>query len=124
MNTKQHQRCVLLITVLISLFFAPVNVLPSSDIEEFKNTEEQEHIQSEKYALLFGGGFNNKNNLESFYANIEYVYDALRQLRYKNGGKRKILKPYSLEVKHSKGLLLTVKQPGRDYSRSWIILQQ
>jgi hypothetical protein len=83
MNTRQHQRCVLLIIVLISLFFAPLNVLPSSDIEEFKNAEENEHIQSERYALLFGGGFNNKNNLESFYTNIEYVYDALRQLGYK-----------------------------------------
>lgn len=83
MNIKLQQLYFLLIIIPISIFSTPVNVLPASHIEALKNTEEHEHNQSEHYAILLGGGFNRKNNLESFYRNIEYVYDTLRQLGYK-----------------------------------------
>ena len=83
MNCKLQHCSVLPIIILIGIFFAPGNVLPSSDIKGLKNPEKHQNIQSEKYALLIGGGYNNQNNLASFYINIEYVRDTLRQLGYK-----------------------------------------
>jgi hypothetical protein len=38
----------------------------------------------QKYALLVGGGVTERDNFESYYKNIEYVYNTLKKLGYRN----------------------------------------
>jgi len=83
LNIILKQGLILLISTFISMFFVPANVLASRDIYELKIPSDHKDIEPEKYALLLGGGTNNQNNFDSFYANIAYVYDVLRQLGYK-----------------------------------------
>jgi hypothetical protein len=83
MHIRLQQCSVLLAILLISIFLAPLCILSALDKKESTSFEARKYSQPQQYALLLGGGFNSQNNLESFYKNIAYVYEALRDLGYK-----------------------------------------
>jgi hypothetical protein len=50
----------------------------------FISRSDRKKTESQKYALLSGGGISKNDNLKSFYVNIEYVFNTLKKLGYRD----------------------------------------
>lgn len=68
-------------TVYVMLLMSIVQMMSAFSLT---SKPEQKKKEPQKYALLIGGGVTESDNFESFYANIEYVSNNLKQMGYRD----------------------------------------
>lgn len=69
---------------LIKTLYATLSIVVILCTSAVHSAEIETDGQSKKYALLVGGGVSKQDTFESFYTNIEYVSDSLKQMGYRD----------------------------------------
>ena len=67
--------------IIFKVFLVLSIIAGCATTERITERKKNEH---QKYALLIGGGVTESDNYESFYANIEYVSNTLKQMGYRD----------------------------------------
>jgi hypothetical protein len=70
-------------TVYIMLLMSIVQMMSACSLT-LKPEPERKKNEHQKYALLIGGGVTESDNYESFYANMKYVSNTLKQMGYRD----------------------------------------
>jgi hypothetical protein len=67
--------------IIFKVFLVLSIIAGCATTERITERKKNEH---QKYALLIGGGITDSDNYESFYTNIEYVSNTLKQMGYRD----------------------------------------